>query len=77
MIFEMIGRIVSILLVAAMAWGQRGPQGERRQQLPAHIEELEPKEVDCPPNWVTYKSSCLKFIRSPVKNRIDARKQCQ
>ncbi|XP_050730835.1 contactin-like isoform X1 [Eriocheir sinensis] len=34
-------------------------------------------EKTCPTNWSTYKSSCYKFIRSPVKTREQARAQCQ
>ncbi|KAG0716945.1 Contactin [Chionoecetes opilio] len=34
-------------------------------------------EKKCPTNWFTHKGSCYKFIRSPVKTRVQARAQCQ
>ncbi|XP_045597115.1 contactin [Procambarus clarkii] len=39
------------------------------------LEEKEDKK--CPTNWFTHRTSCYKFIRSPVKTREQARAQCK
>lgn len=41
----------------------KGPKGET--------------DIQCPTNWIHYKLSCYKFMRSPVKTRKQARIQCQ
>jgi len=33
--------------------------------------------VRCPQHWVPFQQSCYRFIRSPVRNRHDARRNCQ
>lgn len=73
-----------MLLVVAVVGGQqpRIPLRDRlrpRPQAPVIAESLEPEraELQCPPYWVHYKAACYKFIRSPVKTRVQARAQCK
>lgn len=35
------------------------------------------QDLRCPQHWVQFQQSCYKFIRSPVRNREDARRNCQ
>jgi hypothetical protein len=34
-------------------------------------------EWRCPQHWVQFRSSCYRFIKSPIRPRNDARKNCQ
>ncbi|KAG8237908.1 hypothetical protein J437_LFUL017780 [Ladona fulva] len=34
-------------------------------------------ELQCPEHWVQFQSSCYRFIKSPLRARNDARKNCQ
>lgn len=35
------------------------------------------EESKCPQNWVKFEKSCYRFIKSPIKAREDARRNCQ
>ena len=34
-------------------------------------------EMRCPQYWVQFQLSCYRFIKSPLRNRNDARKNCE
>ncbi|XP_066997548.2 contactin [Anabrus simplex] len=34
-------------------------------------------EVRCPQHWIKFQTSCYRFIKSPLRNRNDAKKNCQ
>jgi hypothetical protein len=34
-------------------------------------------EMRCPQHWVRFQLSCYRFIKSPLRNRNDARKNCE
>ncbi|XP_071453390.1 contactin [Hetaerina americana] len=34
-------------------------------------------ELQCPEHWVEFQSSCYRFIKSPLRSRNEARKNCQ
>lgn len=34
-------------------------------------------EMKCPQHWVRFQLSCYRFIKSPLRNRNDARKNCE
>ncbi|KAL1110582.1 hypothetical protein AAG570_008110 [Ranatra chinensis] len=35
------------------------------------------RELKCPEHWVQFQSSCYRFIKSPLKSRNEARRNCQ
>lgn len=67
--------LICVVALSALATSQR--TAERGQAKPISNQlQTEEKEKQCPKNWFSYKSSCYKFIRSPVKTREQARAQC-
>nr|XP_018910733.1 PREDICTED: contactin [Bemisia tabaci] len=45
---------------------------------PAVWAQLEEREMDlqCPQHWIQFQRSCYRFIKSPLRNRNDARRNC-
>ena len=37
----------------------------------------DPSIKKCPPHWIQNEDTCYKFVRSPVKNRNNAKLQCE
>ncbi|KAK8720534.1 hypothetical protein OTU49_013266 [Cherax quadricarinatus] len=69
----MVLRVLMTVLALSTIVGQA-------QQLSTFLKDPlveEKEEKKCPTNWFTFKTSCYKFIRSPVKTREQARAQCQ
>lgn len=33
--------------------------------------------LKCPENWIRHESSCYRFIKSPIRPRADAQRNCQ
>ncbi|CAG0881139.1 unnamed protein product [Darwinula stevensoni] len=62
---------VLFIIVALALFGSSSGQLGR----PTSPEILE--SIPCPPNWVTYDLSCYRFVRSPMKDREEARRHCQ
>lgn len=67
--------LICVVALSALATCQRTTQRNQAQPTSNQLQPDE-KEKQCPKNWFSYKTSCYKFIRSPVKTREQARAQC-
>ncbi|XP_069694656.1 contactin [Periplaneta americana] len=47
--------------------------------LPCVMSQISNLESDmrCPQHWIRFQLSCYRFIKSPLRNRIEARKNCE
>lgn len=71
----MLCKMLLRLIVSVLAFTTVVGQVQRQNRIIKN--PLLEEEKKCPTNWYTYKISCYKFIRSPVKTRQQARAQCQ
>jgi hypothetical protein len=47
--------------------------------LPCVVSQVRTLDSDmkCPQHWVKFQLSCYRFIKSPLRNRNDAKKNCE